>query len=198
MEEFFKEYQFLGYLIVLLGSFVEGESVVLTASAFSYKGYFSLPLLMVISFLGTLFADQLLFYIGRFYGPNLIERYPTLKEKSKRVFELLHKYNVGFILSFRFIYGIRIASPLIIGASGISIKRFTILNVIAAFIWSVLSCLVGYTIGYFAADFVEEMIMKILHLEKMALGILGAIVVVVFGIIYIKKKFFSSKPKNTN
>ncbi|KAB2832674.1 MAG: DedA family protein, partial [Caedimonadaceae bacterium] len=168
MEQLLIEYgPTLGYIILLIGSFVEGETVVLTAGFLSYKGYLSLPWIIVISFLGSLIADQLLFYVGRYYGPGLIERKPALKEKSKRIFDLLHRYNVGFILSFRFIYGIRVASPLVIGASGISIKRFTILNLIAAVIWATISCFAGYMIGYWFADAVDAIIAKVIKFEKM-------------------------------
>lgn len=170
MEQLLSEYgPTIGYLFLLLGSFVEGETVVLTAGYLSFKGYLSLPLIIVIAFTGSLVADQILFYVGRHYGPSLIDRKPMLKEKSKRIFELLHRYNVGFILSFRFIYGIRVASPLVIGASGISIKRFTILNVIAAAIWAVLSCIAGYMIGYWFADTVDAIIAKVIQLEKVIL-----------------------------
>lgn len=184
MESILTEYgPMIGYIVVLFGSFVEGETVVLTAGFLAYKGYLSLPVIMVIAFAGSLLADQLLFYIGRFYGPNLIERKPKIKEKSERVFRLLHKYNIGFILSFRFIYGIRVASPLIIGASGISIKRFTILNFIAAVIWSVISCTAGYLLGYFFADDVEYILEKIVKYQKTA-AIIAAIVIAAAAVIF--------------
>lgn len=181
MEQLLSEYgPTLGYVILLIGSFVEGETVVLTAGFLAYKGYLSLTLIIIISFLGSLIADQLLFYIGRYYGPGLIERKPALKEKSKRIFDLLHRYNVGFILSFRFIYGIRVASPLVIGASGISIKRFTILNLIAAIIWATISCVAGYMIGYWFADAVDAIIAKIIKFEKMLIIGVGILVVLAF------------------
>lgn len=181
MEQLLIEYgPTLGYIILLIGSFVEGETVVLTAGFLSYKGYLSLPWIIVISFLGSLIADQLLFYVGRYYGPGLIERKPALKEKSKRIFDLLHRYNVGFILSFRFIYGIRVASPLVIGASGISIKRFTILNLIAAVIWATISCFAGYMIGYWFADAVDAIIAKVIKFEKMLIIGVGILALLAF------------------
>lgn len=179
MEELFLKYGSLFYLILLLGSFVEGESIVLTAGYFSYKGYLSLPLIILISFLGTLFADQLLFFVGRWYGPSLLERRPKLKETSKRVFDLLHKYHTWYILGFRFVYGVRVASPLVIGAAGISVKRFVILNFVAAIIWSVLSCLAGYLLGYFFADKIEVVIHKAIQFQKFTIGV---IVLVILGL----------------
>jgi membrane protein DedA with SNARE-associated domain len=196
LEQLLSEYgPTLGYLFLLLGSFVEGETVVLTAGYLSFKGYLSLPLIIVIAFTGSLVADQVLFYVGRHYGPSLIDRKPMLKEKSKRIFDLLHRYNVAFILSFRFIYGIRVASPLVIGASGISIKRFTILNVIAAAIWAVLSCIAGYMIGYWFADTVDAIIAKIIQLEKLILISAGILILLGFTTYKIHKYFQRKKSK---
>jgi membrane protein DedA with SNARE-associated domain len=188
MEELFLKYGSLFYLILLLGSFVEGESVVLTAGFFAYKGYLSLPLIILVSFLGTLFADQLLFFIGRWYGPGLLERRPKLKETSKRVFVLLHKYHTWYILGFRFVYGVRIASPLVIGAAGITVQRFVILNFIAAIIWSVLSCLAGYLLGYFFASKIEIVIHKAIQFQKITVGVIVLAIVVSSLSIYWRKK----------
>ncbi len=142
--EFIEKY---GYLAVFLGSLIEGESVILTAGVLAQKGYLSLWGIMLVSFMGTLLADQLLFHVGRLHGNRLLAKWPSLESKASRALNLLHKYNTLYILSFRFIYGIRVVSPIIIGMSGVTTKRFTFLNIIAASIWSVLSCLAGYALG---------------------------------------------------
>ncbi|MBX9977531.1 MAG: hypothetical protein K2X98_04730, partial [Alphaproteobacteria bacterium] len=106
--EFIKEW---GYVAVLLGSMVEGESVILTASFLAHEGYFSITKIMGIAFLGTLFADQALYQVGYHYGPRFFDRFPSAKNRTQRAFDLLHKWDSWFILSCRFIYGIRIISP---------------------------------------------------------------------------------------
>jgi len=189
VEKLFLEYgPFIAYVILLLGSFVEGESIVLTAGFLSYKGYLSLPLIMLISFTGTLFADQLLFFIGRWYGPGLLERRPKLKEKSARVFNLLHRYHTWYILGFRFVYGVRVASPLVIGAAGIPVRRFVILNLIAAVIWAVLSCWAGYLLGYFFADQIETIIQKAIQFQKVTISIIVLIIAGISLYFYWRKR----------
>lgn len=171
MEDLLIEYgPLLGYFILLLGSFVEGESIVLTAGFFAYKGYLSLPLIMLIAFLGTLFADQIIFFLGRIYGPGLLKKRPHWEVRARKAFELLNRYQVWFIMGFRFIYGIRTISPFVIGASGIPVKRFAILNVIAAAIWAVSSCYAGYLIGYFFADEIEYAISQAIKFQKITIG----------------------------
>ncbi len=145
-----------GYLAVFLGSMIEGESVILTAGVLAYQGYFSLWKLIVISFVGTLIADQAFFHLGRVHGKKILARWPKLASHSDRALALLHRYNTLFIISFRFIYGIRNVSPIIIGMSGVSTKRFTFLNMIAAAIWASASCSAGYLLGKFGVEAWEQ------------------------------------------
>lgn len=139
-----------GYIGLFFGSLIEGESIVLAISSMAYFGKFYLPKVMLIAFLGTVLADQISFYIGKFVGHKMLIKYPKLEKRSRKIFRLLEKYDVPFILGFRFIYGIRIISPFFIGLSHISIFKFTFLNILSGIVWSVLSCLLGYYIGAFS------------------------------------------------
>lgn len=187
VEDLLNQYgAWLGYCILLLGSFVEGESVVLTAGFFAYKGYLSLLLIILISFMGSLCADQLLFFVGRWYGPNLLVKKPKLKEKAAHIFKLLHKYNIIFILGFRFIYGIRTVSPLVIGASDIPTKRFVILNFIAAAIWAVISCCGGYLLGYFFADDIDYVITQAIKYQKITIA---TVITIIIALIMVKRYY---------
>lgn len=153
--EFIKNW---GYVAVFLGSLVEGESVIISASIMAYFGYLSLPKIMITAFLGTLFADQILYQVGRHYGPGLIDRHPKLHGPAKKAFTLLHRWELLFILSFRFIYGIRTISPIVIGASGIPPRRFIPLNFLSAVIWTLVSCIGGYLLG----DIIEEVSLEVI------------------------------------
>ena len=140
-----------------------------------------------MAFTGTLTADQTLFYIGRRYGPGLIKRKPQWQPKVDKIFDLLHRHNISFILSFRFIVGIRTLSPLVIGASGVSLQRFTILNLIAAILWTIISCTGGYLLGYFFGDALEEFINKVVAYQKI---VLIAIVTLIALVVIIKRQNF--------
>jgi membrane protein DedA with SNARE-associated domain len=142
--EFIKNW---GYLAVFLGSTVEGESVILTASSMAALGHLNIYKIMIIAFVTTTVVDQLLFFLGIRYGAKIFARHPSFRQRVDRAFMLLHKYDTTFILTFRFIYGIRTISPIVIGASGVSPARFIPLNILAAFIWTCLSCGGGYLLG---------------------------------------------------
>lgn len=163
-----------GYVAVFLGSLIEGESIIFVAGFLAHEGYLSLPKIIIVSFIGTFFADQALYHVGRHYGNSFIDLFPSFRPRADKAFRLLRRYDTLFILSFRFIYGIRIISPLIIGNSGISVKRFIFLNLIAALIWSVGSCVAAY--------YLAHLIMDKLHLfPKIILGL----VVVGAGVGYL-------------
>ncbi|MBI2707306.1 MAG: DedA family protein [Proteobacteria bacterium] len=141
-----------GYIAVFLGSLIEGESVIFVAGFLAHEGYLSLPKIILVSFLGTLLADQGCYFVGHYYGNAVIDKLPSLRPRADRAFQLLKRYDNFFILSCRFIYGIRTISPFVIGASGVGVMRFMILNFIAALIWSVLSCVGAYYFAYLIMD----------------------------------------------
>ena len=136
-----------GYLAVAAGTFLEGETILLLAGFAAHRGYLELPWVIFCGFLGTLFGDQLYYYIGRFRGITALAKRPCLKNKSERVFELLDKHQLWLILGFRFMYGLRAVTPFIIGVSGISPLRFLLLNIAGAFICSLTIGLLGYLFG---------------------------------------------------
>ena len=136
---------------------------------------------MIIAFLGTLLADQGLYYIGRHYGNRFFERFPKLKKKSERSFTLLHKWDAWFIISFRFIYGIRTISPIVIGAARVEPRRFIPLNLLSAVIWTLISCIGGYLLGGTFEVIIENFHVIKKYFVLVPLGILT----IGFGLYYL-------------
>lgn len=176
--EFVKDW---GYVAVFLGSLIEGESVIFMAGFFAHEGYLSLPKIIIVSFIGTLFADQALYFVGRSYGNPFIERFPSFRPRTEKAFQLLRRYDNIFILSFRFIYGIRIISPVVIGASGIGVTRFMILNFFAAIIWSVGSCVAAYYFAHLIMDY-------LLLMPKLILGVVASGGAIWYGVYKWRKR----------
>jgi membrane protein DedA with SNARE-associated domain len=165
-ESFIQTY---GYCAVFVFACIEGEIALLTAGFLCRHGMMSLRLVMLFAFLGTLITEQCMFFIGRNYGVKLLEKYPKLLRKTRNVMEFLKKYNSSFIFGSRFVYGIRNISPLVIGMAEISPLRFSMLNIPAAFIWSVLVA----GAGYLFADVLESTKESLKYIQIGALTILG-------------------------
>ena len=149
-----------GYWAVFIGAMVEGESIILTASALAALRHFSILRVGIATFAGTLLADQLVYFFGLAYGTQtlsyLCRRFPLWKIHVEKGLSFLKRHETLYILSFRFIYGIRIISPFIIGAQKVPFIRFAVLNVVAAFIWTFISCCIGYFLGTVLGQFTHN------------------------------------------
>jgi membrane protein DedA with SNARE-associated domain len=142
-----------GYLAVCLGAIVEGEVVLLTASAFAAGGYLSIYKVFWIAFITTVVVDQVLFLIGYRSGTEfLAQKMPKFRSARDRVFSLLKRMDVFFIIAFRFIYGIRTISPIIIGSAKINPSKFVGYNVLSGFCWAFVSCFIGYAVADVVTD----------------------------------------------
>jgi membrane protein DedA with SNARE-associated domain len=168
------------YVIVFLGALIEGESIILSSSALAYMGHLNIYTIMLLAFMGTWFADQMLYILGRQKGEVIFQRFPKLKKPSEKAFHLLRKWDAGFIIACRFIYGIRTTSSIVVGAAGIPPHRFVPLNILSAVIWTIVSCGAGYLLGPVVISFFEHFnqIQKYL--------IFGVLLILV--IVFVRKK----------
>lgn len=136
-----------GPVAIFIWTFFEGETVLLVAGFLAQHGYISLELSILAAFLGSMSGDQLYFQIGRKFGRQLLGWRPGWRTGVDRALRLLVRYQNLFILSFRFIYVVRNIASFSIGMAGVSFKRFTILNAVAAGIWALSFGLGGYYFG---------------------------------------------------
>jgi membrane protein DedA with SNARE-associated domain len=143
-----------GLLAILVLTFFEGETVVIIAGFLSHEGYFNPYTLCLAAFLGTFAGDQAWFYLGRRHANFKIVQKVTTVPQFARVIRLIETHPIKFILSFRFVYGIRNISPVALGLSRISALKYFILNGIAAAVWAVTFTSIGYFFGQAAETFI--------------------------------------------
>jgi membrane protein DedA with SNARE-associated domain len=136
------------YLIVFLWTFLEGETVVLFAGFAAAQGLLDPVLLLVCAWLGSFSGDQCYFWLGRSYGVRLLDRFPRWRAGVEAALSWLERFDTGFILSFRFIYGVRNFSSFALGLSAVCWKRFMALNLLAALLWAAAFVAVGYFLGH--------------------------------------------------
>jgi membrane protein DedA with SNARE-associated domain len=159
-----------GYPVIFAGTFFEGETVVLIAGYLANRGYLALEWVILAAFLGSWFGDTVYFFIGRRWGNKLLDRWPTWRQPADRALDMLHRYHAVFILSFRFLYGLRTVSPFVIGMSKVPTARFIVLNMVASAIWATAFSSGGYLLG----TVLQTMIGKVKHYEGYVLGALVA------------------------
>ena len=150
IDTFITNYGYLVYPLVLVWTFFEGETIVIVIAALaasSPEHGISLVLLGLSATTGTMAGDQLFYYLGRYYGTPFLAARPKLAAKAEWAFRLVRKSETVFILSYRFIYGVRNVSPFVVGVSGISPLRFLVLNGIASTVWATSFVIGGYLLG---------------------------------------------------
>jgi membrane protein DedA with SNARE-associated domain len=136
-----------GYLAILIGTFLEGETILILDGLAAHMGFLELPWVMAAALTGSFAGDQLYFYIGRRYGPRIIVRRLSWQESAEKVYRHLHRHQNLLILSFRFFYGLRNVTPFAVGAAHVSRLRFFSLNLIGAIIWAFAFAYAGYLFG---------------------------------------------------
>src|SRR5436190_7284602 len=136
------------YLITLVWTFLEGETVVLFAGFAAAQGLVDPWLLLGAAWLGSFAGDQCYFWLGRQFGVRLLDRFPRWRHGVDSALHWLERYDAGFILSFRFIYGVRNFSSFALGLSAVRWERFLWLNFTAAGVWAASFVGVGYFLGH--------------------------------------------------
>ncbi|MBI3796915.1 MAG: DedA family protein [Deltaproteobacteria bacterium] len=154
--------QTYGYGIVLLGTVLEGETVLILAGFAAHRGYLHLPLVIVTATVGGFLGDQGYFLLGRRFGDRLFHRFPTLESGTTRFTQLLNRHSVLVILSLRFLYGLRTVGPVAVGMSTVSWQRFLVLNLLGAIFWSAVFASLGYAFGNLA----EALLGEVKEVEK--------------------------------
>jgi membrane protein DedA with SNARE-associated domain len=141
----------LGYAALFIGTLLEGETIVFLAGLAAHHGYLWFPAVLALSVVGGFLSDQILFHVGRRYGERVYARFPGLAAKVPRVQALLLRWDVVAILLVRFLYGLRIVAPLVIGSCGIAPWRLAVFDFLGAMLWA----FVVAGLGYFAGQAVQ-------------------------------------------
>lgn len=61
--------------------------------------------------------------------------------------EWVEQRGTWFVLAFRFMYGFRTITPIMLGANHYPTRRFVVLNTLSGVVWSVVFSLAGWAFG---------------------------------------------------
>ncbi|MGW8223059.1 MAG: DedA family protein [Syntrophobacteria bacterium] len=139
--------QAYGYWAMLAGGFLQGEIVLILGGFVAHRGYLELPLVILVGLAGCLTADLFYFSMGRLKGRDLLGKHPSWQPKVTKVQELFEVYDSLFIIGFRFLYGIRAISLIVLGTSYVKTAKFLFLNTLSASIYTALLGISGYAFG---------------------------------------------------
>jgi membrane protein DedA with SNARE-associated domain len=126
-----------GYPALFVGSVLEGETCLVLASLLAHQGILDLPTVIVVAYLGAVSGDQFFYFLGRLRGRSYIRKRPHWHRRLQRAENLLQRYHLPLLLSFRFLYGLRGIVPFAVGLSGLTPRRFSLLNAVGALFWAI-------------------------------------------------------------
>jgi len=136
-----------GYFAILLGTFFEGETVLVVGGFAARRGYLTLGWVMLAAFVGAFAGDQLFFWMGRRWGRRAVERRPRWRARLHRVDALLARHGTALLVGFRFLYGLRSITPVALGASHVPAARFVALDAIGCAAWAAVVATIGWAFG---------------------------------------------------
>jgi len=171
--------QTYGYLALFIGTFLEGETILIVAGFAAFNGTLDITLAILTAFAGSFAGDQLAFYVGRFKGDWLVHKFRRWQAKVDKVHCLMLKHQVLLILGFRFCYGLRNLTPFAVGTTSISPLRFFSLNAIGAIVWAISFGLGGYFLGNILETLLKDV-------KQVQLFIIGLIVLAALALWVVK------------
>ncbi|WP_338478919.1 DedA family protein [Pseudomonas trivialis] len=174
-----------GYFALFLGTFFEGETILVLAGFLAFREYMDIKLVVVVAFFGSYAGDQLWYYMGRKHGRKLLARKPRWQLMGDKALEHIRKHPDIWVLSFRFVYGLRTVMPVAIGLSGYPPLRYLVLNGIGAAIWAAALGAAAYHFG----AVLEGMLGSV---KKYELWVLGALILLGF-VLWLRRRFKNAR-----
>ena len=172
MEEFLRQYGPIG---IFLGAGFEGQTAVIVGGILARQHILHLWLVLLSATAGSGVVDHLLFVAGRRFRSHRWVVRATEQPAFARALGFIEKYPISYTLAFRFIFGLRVASPIAIGVTQVPTWRFTVLNIAGAVIWATAFTMAGFIFG----EAIHNLVGKGHHAGRWTLYAAGAIVVIV-------------------
>jgi membrane protein DedA with SNARE-associated domain len=163
-----------GYLAVFLGTFLEGEAILVIAGFFVERGHMKAIPVTICGFFGAYIGHLFWFWLGRRHGVRLLDRYPRMQRHFGNSIRMFERYGVAAIIVTQWLYGLRITCAVVVGISKISLLKFLFYEAVSCLIWAI-----GITaLGYYFGAAVETLLGRYEHPELW--GLLVIILVALF------------------
>lgn len=160
---------------LFFGFFLPGDSLLLTAGLFAYKGLLDIRILLPVLFVAAVLGDNVGYWFGRKAGPPLFRREKSLFFRPKNLLaaKLFYERHGGkTIILARFMPFIRTFAPIVAGAVNMNYRRFMIFNLVGALIWAVGLTLAGWGLGHLIPPEVLDKYFTLIILAVIVLSVL--------------------------
>jgi membrane-associated protein len=135
---------------LLIGFFLPGDSLLVTAGLFAARGDLDLLTLILCLSAAAILGDSLGYNIGARAGPRLFSRPDSLLFNKKHLIttkEFYDRHGPFTIVIARFVPIVRTFAPVVAGVGAMTYKRFVAYNVVGGIGWVLSMILGGYFLG---------------------------------------------------
>lgn len=132
---------------LMIGFFLPGDSLLVTAGLFAAKGDLNIVFLNVLLMFCAVTGDATGYYIGRKLGPALFRKEDSLLFKKKHLLatqEFYEKHGGKTIILARFVPVIRTFAPVVAGMANMGYRQFAVFNIIGGVAWVFSMTMIGY------------------------------------------------------
>jgi membrane-associated protein len=134
---------------LMVGFFLPGDSLLVTAGLFAAKGDLNIVWLNILLITCAIAGDATGYYIGKKLGPALYRREDSMFFKKKHLIathEFYERHGGKTIIIARFVPVIRTFAPVVAGIAGMGYRRFALFNVVGGVGWVVSMTMIGYSL----------------------------------------------------
>ena len=150
---------------ILLGFFLPGDSLLLSAGVIAAEGSTSLSILLIVTLVAAIAGDQFGYFWGQFFGERIVEK-KKLKFIKRKHLDNAHAFfekNGGkSIILARFVPIIRTFVPFTAGVVKMKYRSFVSYNIIGGTLWGVGVTLLGFLVGKTFGDKTEKYLLLII------------------------------------
>lgn len=154
---------------LMLGFFLPGDSLLITAGIFAAKGLMNIYLLITLLFVAATLGNIVGYFFGQKVGKRLFNREDSLLFHKKHVVNaqrFYKKYGGKAIVIARFMPIIRTFAPIVAGIGDMSFASFVVYTIIGSLLWAVGLTLVGFFVGQLIPDkYFEPIILVVVVLS---------------------------------
>lgn len=147
-----------GYFVLFFGLFAEslalpfpGELAMAISGHMNNLGSFSIPLIILCSYLGAIVGTTFTYYLGYKLGTPFFEKYGKYfflnQERLTKVTKWFDKYGDKIILVSYFIPGLRHFTGYVSGILRVRLRTFLLYNYMGGFAWVLMYVMIGKIFG---------------------------------------------------
>lgn len=180
-----------GYPLMLLLMILEGPVVTLGAAFLASMGYFNFFIILILSILGDIIGDIILYFIGFYSQKNYFSKKRTFLQSNSYIIDSIknsfQKKGAQIIFFTKITTGFCYITFTLAGMLRLNFKKFLLFSFLGGIVWSSFLVAIGYYFGYLAEKI--EKYIKFGGWIIFAVIILLAIVIFTYKKIILMKKY---------